>query len=117
MAREKDEHPRWGDDALSGRVTHVPSTYDYQAAGPVRRAVLNTPGGNPLGHVWTDDLKAAGFEPAEVAGAAGRKAGSAVWAIHRDAYRDKTPASDLLNPELYKAVGKLQEPTTEQPDA
>ncbi|WP_326646676.1 hypothetical protein OG884_18785 [Streptosporangium sp. NBC_01755] len=112
----RDEHPRWGDDALSGRVTHSPDIYDYQAAGPVRRAVLNTPGGRLLGHVWTDDQGAAGFEPAEMAGPAGRKAGSAVWAIHRDEYRAKTPASDLLNPKLYKAVGELQEPTTEQPD-
>jgi hypothetical protein len=109
----KDEHPRWGDDALTGRVTHTPGIYDDQAAGPVRRAALNTPGGRLLGHVWTDDQAAAGFTPAEVAGPAGRKAGAAVWVIHRDAYRDKLPTSDLLDPKLYAAMGELQEPTTE----
>ncbi|MEU4410754.1 hypothetical protein AB0F88_40140 [Streptosporangium sp. NPDC023963] len=111
-----DEHPRWGDDGLTGRVTHAPNIYDYQAAGPVRRAALNTPGGHVLGHVWTDDRAAAGFTPAEVAGAAGRKAGSAVWAIHRDAYAKNVPASDLLDPKLYASVGTLQEPAA-GPDA
>jgi hypothetical protein len=97
-------HPRWT-DPLAPRVVSTPSTYDYKAAGAVRRAGLYAADGTLLGHVWTDDRQAAGFLPAEQAGPAGVRAGGAVWAILRDAHRAGLPASDVLDSALYADEG------------
>ncbi|MFN2636896.1 MAG: hypothetical protein ABR585_07720 [Gemmatimonadaceae bacterium] len=109
-----EEHPRWGDAGMAPRVVYSPKTYDSKAKGPVRRAELHDADGLLLGRVWTDDQNAAGYLPDEAAGPAGRRAGSAVWAIHRDAYNKtpkRVPASDLLDPALYESVGTLGEPS------
>ncbi|GII63554.1 hypothetical protein Skr01_36390 [Sphaerisporangium krabiense] len=88
-------------DALTPVNVSTPQTYDWQAQGPVRRAALRDHDGRLLGHVWTDDLAAAGFLDEEAAGADGVRAGALMWAILRDAYAAGTPASALLDPALY----------------
>jgi hypothetical protein len=92
---------RWADDPQPV-VTSTPATYAGTPEGPTRRAELHTPDGRLLGHVWTDDQKAAGFLNAESAGPEGVRAGAKVWAILRDAYRAGKPARDALNPALYR---------------
>ena len=92
---------RWADDPQPADVTS-PSFYDWQAKGPVRRAELRDASGTLLGHVWTDDQAAAGFTPAEDAGAAGIRAGAKVWRVLADCYSAGIPAADLLAPGLFR---------------
>ncbi|WP_157530701.1 hypothetical protein [Microtetraspora niveoalba] len=100
---DKPQRPygRWAD---SGPVTVTPPPaggYADTPAGKVRRAELRDNTGQVLGHLWTDDRQAAGFIPAEQAGAAGVRAGAEIWAILRDAHAVGIDAADLLDPDLY----------------
>ncbi|MEV4116352.1 hypothetical protein [Nonomuraea sp. NPDC049695] len=92
-------NPRFHD--VTARFVSENDSYDFKAAGPVRRAAVHDRHGRLLGHVWTDDRQAAGFtrindpEPdmAYVRGQMNR--------ILTKAYRAGIPASELLNPSLY----------------
>lgn len=100
MTERRRPYGRWADDP---RPTDVQSPPFYSAtpAGSVRRAALYT-GDVLLGHVWTDGLEAAGFLPSSQAGAAGVRAGAAVWRILSDAYTAGTPAAAVLDPALFR---------------
>ncbi|MCK2213369.1 hypothetical protein MF672_006115 [Actinomadura sp. ATCC 31491] len=57
-------NPRFYDYVTPITVSRDDS-YDFKAAGPVRRAALHDRDGRLLGHVWTDDRQAAGFTRVE----------------------------------------------------
>lgn len=98
---------RWQSGSMQPDQVYTPPGYESQPRGDVRRAALRSPGGDLLGHVWTDDRKAAGFLPAESAGSAGVRAGSHVWTVHRRAHQAGRPASDVLDPALYAPTYRL----------
>ena len=77
-------------------------TYPRQPTGPKRRAALrDRAGGTVLGYVWTDDRQAAGWDDVEEPGPASVRAEAYVWRVHRHAYQQGRPVSELLRPELY----------------
>ncbi|MER7206351.1 hypothetical protein ABT340_04730 [Streptosporangium sp. NPDC000239] len=100
-------HGRWADDPQPTNVDSPP-TYSAEAVGAVRRAPLHDHDGQLLGHVWTDDLAAAGFQPAEQAGPAGVQAGAYVWTVLSECHRRDIPAAELLDPILYSPAYGLR---------
>ncbi|MBF8186328.1 hypothetical protein ITP53_11320 [Nonomuraea sp. K274] len=89
-------------DTPESALVSAPATYSAQAEGPVRRRALrDEPGGRVLGHVWTDDQRAAGWLHADPPNRETSRAGAYVWAVHRRAYSLGRPASSLLDPSLY----------------
>jgi hypothetical protein len=104
---EQARHPRWADDALSPAIVDSPPAYDITPAGPVRKAALHDRDGLLLGHVWTDDQAAAGYSPAESAGAAGVRAGGYVWTLLTECRKRDVPADQLLDPTMFEPVYRL----------
>jgi hypothetical protein len=98
---------RWTDAGVAPTPGAESGTYSGDIQGPVRRAPLRDARGVLLGHVWTDDKKAAGFRqeqsPASVAAAA------AIWRIHARLHAAGRPASDVLDPALYAPTYRLDD--------
>ncbi|MFF4989635.1 hypothetical protein ACFY19_20750 [Streptosporangium saharense] len=106
MADETPVSPRLS-DVLASVPVAAAETYPAKAEGPKRVAALRDDAGTVLGYVWTDDRRAAGWRHAGLPDAAGARAGAYVWRVHRAAFAQGVPASDLLNPALYAPLYHL----------
>ncbi|WP_157246059.1 ADP-ribosyltransferase [Nonomuraea typhae] len=100
-------NPRFYDYVTPISVSRSDS-YGFKTTGPVRQAAVHDRDGRLLGHVWTDDRKAAGFTRIEDPEPDMAPAGVRIRLILADAYKAGVPASDVLDPALYAPEFELR---------